>query len=204
MIAKEKDYDVYISHSPLDADVANTIAVGLREAGLEAYHGGALEPTADLSDAIWQAMAECRAVIVVVSPKSPPHARGLVEIGAAAAWNKPIFVIINGPSSTKLPTPLDDYPAFPLSRLADVIKEILASFEPLSKDEHHTLDSIYGDLNVPADSLLQSPKALRDLTVRFNRQTRKHLSGERLLSEVLRLRKKGQLPRLRSPKPVLE
>jgi hypothetical protein len=58
-------------------------------------------------------------------------------------------------------------------------------------------------VGTPADQLSQTPQALRELTNRFNRRAGKQLSGERLLSELLRMRKKGQLPRMRS-RPVRE
>lgn len=193
-----KTYDVFISHAVSDSHLATEIADSLQSVGLETFHAGTVTPGMDVGEAIWQALAESRALIAIISPDVPPHAMGMVEIGAAAAWNKPVFLLINGPSSTKLPPALGIYPVYPRGRLDDVVREIRTGFQPLTDNERGILADIYRDLRTPADQLSQSPKALRELTTKFNRCSDKHFSGERLLSELLRMRKKGQLPRLRT------
>lgn len=190
--------DIFISHAVSDRAVARKIAESLEAAGLATFHADALEPGQDLMKSIWNALAESHAVIILVSPESLASAWAMVEIGAAAAWNKPIFVLLNGPSSGALPPPLNSYRVYPLNRLDEVILAIRKAFEPLSERECELLAGIYQQLAIPADQLSQSAKALRDLTMKFNRRAQKQLSGERLLSEILRLRKKNQLPRLRS------
>lgn len=191
-------YDVFISHAASDRDVATEIASNLESVGLETFHIGTVQPGSDLGEAIWQALAESRALIAVISPDVQPNAMGMVEIGAAAAWNKPVFLLINGPSSTKLPSALSAYPVFPLNRLDEVIQAIRTSFEPLTDGERTVLAETYRTLNTSADQLSQSPKALRELTGSFNKQTNKQFAGERLMWELLRMRKSGQLPRLRT------
>lgn len=193
-----KTCDVFISHAAADAHLAKEIAESLQSAGLETFHAGTVEPGMDLADSIWQALAESRAVIAIVSPDTPPSSMGMVEIGAAAAWNKAVFVLINGPSSTKLPDALSRYPVYPLGRLEEVIQTILASFEPLTDIERGILADIYRKLETSVDRLSQSPKTLHELVAKFTEKTDKQLSGERLLSELLRMRKQGQLPRLRT------
>ncbi|MCI0683170.1 MAG: toll/interleukin-1 receptor domain-containing protein [Gemmataceae bacterium] len=194
--------DVFISHAVSDRALASKIAETLEAAGLATFHADAVEPGQDWMKSIWNALAESRAVIVLVSPETPASAWAMVEIGAAAAWNKPVFVLLNGPSSGTLPPPLNTYPVYPLNRLEEVILSIRKAFEPLSERERGLLTEVYQYVGIPADQLSQSPKSLRDLTTRFNRRARKQLSGERLLSEILRLRKRNQLPRLRSRKSI--
>jgi hypothetical protein len=190
--------DVFISNAASDTKIASEIAAGLESAGLETFHAGMVKPGTNISEAIWEALAESRALIAIISPDALTHAMGMVEIGGAAAWNKPIFLLLNGPSSTKLPAALARYPVYPISRLEEVVRAIQSGFEPLTEDERVLLANIYRHLSVPADQLSQSPKALRDLTTQFNKTTHKQYSGERLLSEILRMRKRGQLPRLRT------
>jgi len=192
-------YDVFVSHSRSSADLAGEIAENLRLAGLQTFHDGVLHAGADFSDAIWQALAESRAVVVIVTPEAPADAVSLVEIGAAAAWNKPLYVLIDGPSSTKLPAVLDKYPVYPVSRLEEVVRKIVGSFEPLTQEEQQVLGDVYRECGVPADQLSLSPLALRELAEKFNQRAAKHLSGERVLSEILRMRKSGRLPRLAAP-----
>jgi hypothetical protein len=192
-----KTYDVFISHAASDSHVATEIAEALESVGLATFHAGTVPPGSDLAEEIWQALAESRALIAIISPDISTHSMGMVEIGGAAAWNKPIFLIINGPSSMKLPPALSAYPVYPLGRLEEIIQQIRLGFQPLTDDERGALADIYRQLNTSADQLSQSPKALRDLTTRFNKRADKQFSGERLLSELLRMRKQGRLPRLR-------
>jgi hypothetical protein len=200
----KKPCDVFISHAASDNEIARDIARNLESAGLETFYTGLLEPGADISEAIWEALAESRALIMIVSPNLTRHAIGMIELGAASAWNKPIFLLLNGPSSTRLAAPLDAYTAYPLSRLDEVIRAIHSGFDPLSDDDRGALANIYRRLSIPADQLSMSPKVLRALTTQFNRITHKQLSGERLLSEILRMRKKGELPRLRPLPPKVK
>jgi hypothetical protein len=93
---------------------------------------------------------------------------------------------------------------YPVSRLEEVIRAIVSSFEPLTDDERHSLAKIYQQLRVPVDQLKDSPKAFRDLTSKFNKTTHRQLSGERLVSEIFRMRKEGQLPRLQRLRPPKE
>ncbi|NLS98000.1 MAG: toll/interleukin-1 receptor domain-containing protein [Planctomycetaceae bacterium] len=196
MATVTKTYDVFISHASSDSHLAADIAEDLESVGLEPFHAGAMGPGTDVGDAIWEALAESRAVIAIVSPDVLPQAMGMVEIGAAVAWNKPIYVVMNGSASTKLPVALSSYPVYTVARLGEVIQQIRTGFEPLNESERGALAEVYRNLKTPADQLSQSPKALRELTATFNRTVRKQFSGERLLSELIRMRKKGELPRL--------
>jgi hypothetical protein len=193
----KKAYDVFLSHAATDGAVAREIIAALEVAGLQTFHPGAVESGADVSDAIWYALAESRALVVILSPGVPTNALGLVELGAATAWNKPIFVLLNDPASTKLPPALAAYPVYPINRLEEVIQAIRSGFESLTEEDLKALATVYQRLRVPAEELTDSPSALQRLTGYFNRTAHKQLSGERLLSELFRMRKTGQLPQLR-------
>ena len=195
-ITANTTYDVFVSHAISDSDVAREIAESLQAAGLATFHAGAVRQGDDIGDAIWDALAESRALIAIISPDLPLQAMGTVEIGAAAAWSKPIYVVVNGSLTTKLPSVLRSYPIYPLSRFDEVIHAIQTGFDALTIDERDALADVYQNVGVPADQLSQSPRALRDLAKAFGKRTHKQFSGERLLSEILRLRKSGRLPRL--------
>lgn len=197
MATASKTYDVFLSHSSSDRDLAEEIASRLESTGLQPFYDVSIVPASDMSSAIWDALAECRALIAIISVDSAMDAMGMVEIGAATAWNKPVYLVLNGPPSTRLPDALKSYHVYPRNRLDEVIQKIRTEFEPLTDDDRNVLATTYKDLKVSADQLSQSAKSLRELTARFNRETNKQLSGERLLSELLRLRKKGALPRVR-------
>lgn len=178
--------------------MALEVADALQAAGLAPfYYRSQLSVGEDIGKQIWEALSESRALIAIVSPEASSSSMGMLEIGAASAWNKPVFLLVNGPSSTRLPNVLHSYPAYPLNRLDDVVQAIQKGFEPLTDNEHTELAHAYEELNVSVDQLSQSPGALRDLTLDFNRRTHRQLSGERILSELLRLRKRGRLPRIK-------
>ncbi len=189
-------YDVFLSHSSRDRDVAADIANRLQAEGLEPFYDASIQVGETISQAIWDALAECHAFIAIVSPESSPDAMSMVELGAATAWNKPVFVLLNGPASMRLPDALQRFDAYPLNRVDDILGRIRHNLKPLSDNEHMVLAETYRDLDVPADQLGQSPSSLRQLVEQFNAKTKKHLSGDRLLSELLRMRKQGKLPRL--------
>lgn len=189
-------FDVFVSHSSRDREFAADVANRLRAEGLQPFYDASVPLGQEISKAIWDALAECHAFIVIVSPDSAPDAMGMVELGAATAWNKPIFVLLNGPASTRLPHALENYQVFPRNRVDEVLTQIRRNLEPITDDEREVLSEIYRDLNIPADRLGQSPRELQQLVSTFNAKTKKQLSGTRLLSELLRMRKQAKLPRL--------
>jgi hypothetical protein len=201
MVTASKTSDVFISHSLSDVGVAQDVASSLEAAGLTTFYLGQQETgTADIGDAIWEALSESQALIAIVSPGSATHAMGMVEIGAATAWNKPVFLLIHGPATVQLPFVLQRYPVYPLNRIDEVVGAIRSGFEPLTDVDRGVLAEVYERHAVSADQLSQSASALRDFSLDFNQLTKKQLSGERILTELLRLRKQGRLPRLKMAK----
>ena len=189
-------FDVFVSHSSRDREFAADVAGRLKFEGLQPFYDASIPLGQEISKAIWDALAECHAFIVIVSPDSTPDAMGMVELGAATAWNKPIFVLLNGPASSRIPEALGNYRVYPRNRLDEVLTQIRRNFEPITDDEREVLKETYRELNIPADRLSQSPLELQQLVESFNEKTKKQLSGTRLLSELLRLRKQAKLPHL--------
>lgn len=189
-------FDVFVSHDSRDREFAAEIAERLQAEGLQPFHDASLPVGEATSNAIWDALAECHAFIVIVSPYSKPAAMGMVELGAAIAWNKPIFVILNGPASSRIPEALQSYPVYPRNRLDEILTQIRQNLEPITDAEREILIESYRELAIPADRLSQSPRKLQELAETFNAKTQKQLSGTSLLSELLRMRKQAKLPRL--------
>ncbi len=189
-------YDVFVSHGSRDRELAADVADRLKAEGLQPFHDASVPVGKEISKAIWDALAECHAFIVIVSPESTPDAMGMVELGAATAWNKPIYVVLNGPASSRLPEALQTYQAYPRNRIDEVLTQIRHNFEPITDDDRKVLSDTYRDVGESADQLSQSPRALQKLVKQFNATTKKQLSGTRLLSELLRMRKQSRLPRL--------
>lgn len=196
-----KTYDVFISHSAEDAGLAGEIANACRANGLSALTFADLLPGTNLSDALWEALAESRAVLAVLS-RSGPTPSMAIELGAARAWNKPIFGIVADPTFTDLLPGLSGIPLYPAGRVEDVIRAIKLSGKELSEEDRSLLARLYTEVGVSVDQLALDPGQLEELVNGFRAGTGKAVPGERLLSELLRMRKQGKLmkgrPRERS------
>jgi hypothetical protein len=197
MATANKPFDVLVSHSPKDAALAMDIANACRESGIEAATSGELLRMTNAGDVLWDALAESRALLTVISPAETTTSMGL-EIGAARAWNKPIYAVVTDPTSTHLPAGLTGTQAYTIGRLQDVIRAIQVSAEQLTEEDRTHLSKLYADMKVSADQLALDSRQLERFVNRFERITGKAVSGERLLSELLRLRKQGKLLRSRS------
>jgi hypothetical protein len=116
-----------------------------------------------------------------------------IEIGAARAWNKPIFAIVTEPSSTRLPSAMAGIDLYTTGRLEEVITSIKNSAEQLTEEDRVFLAHVYSELEVSVDQLAFEPWWRGELVKRFKKARGKSISEERLLSELLRLRKQGKL-----------
>ena len=197
MPVANKANDVFVSHSPRDATLAWEVANACRASGLEAVTISELRQGEDVEDALWEALAESRALLAILSPSGLTPSMA-IEIGATRAWNKPIYAIVTDPSFTGLPPALSGIRLFTSGRLQDIIASIQSSDRELTDEDRSSLIEIYGDMGVSVDQLILNPKQLGDLVKKYNRRRGKDLAGERLISELLRLRKQGKLAKSRS------
>ena len=148
-------------------------------------------------DELWEGMVNSE-VVIVVAPIRPVMASSqAVEVGAALAWQKPIYVVPSGDPAEEVPSYLQDMPCYPLSRLDDLIRSTRDALKPtLSEIERAALVAAYKELGVPADQLVSDPTLLDALVKKFNDRQKTRLSGEQIALELLRLRKSAGLPRL--------
>jgi hypothetical protein len=192
MANNDKLFDVFISHSALDAAFALEVANGCRVAGLEAFSYADLLSDPVDGDTLWEALAESRALLMILSPSGLTPSMA-IEIGAARAWNKPIYAVATDPVSTRLPAALSGIRLDSIGRLADIVQDIKASVRQLTDEDRDFLVQLYAKKGIAVDQFALDPKQLGDLMERFNEGRGKKLPGERLLSELLRLRKQGKL-----------
>ena len=194
---KKKSFDVFISHAIGDSVVAREIAEACRTSGLEAVSNADLPPREKRwNDTLWEALAESRAMLTILSPAGPTPSMS-VEIGAAKAWSKPIFAVTAEPSSTRLPIALAGVPLYSMGRIEDVISAIKTSAQQMTDDDRLALADVYANSDVTVDQLALKPGSLDTLVKGYQAATGKTASGERLLSELLRMRKQGRLRRIR-------
>jgi hypothetical protein len=191
MATASKVCDVYISHALRDADLAKELVTSVRAVGLEPAASMDFSATEEAGDALWDALAECRAFVAVVSSAGLTASTGF-ELGAAQGWNKPVFAVLTD-SSTKAPAALARAAIYPAARIDDIVKAIQAIGEPLSDEDREVLVEVYQSMQLPLDKLVLEPWHADKLVQRFKARSHRSVSGERLLSELLRMRKRGPL-----------
>lgn len=196
MAKTKKTHDIFLSY-PFDLGAqAEKVAEAFEKAGLAVFAVPEAEPGQDVLQEMWQALAESWAVVALVKPKTMPPAVA-VEIGAAAAWHKPIYILIDGEVSGSIPFDISQCSTFPISRIDTVLQLILKSRSPLNEEETEVLVKAYVEIGIPTDQLLMEPASMDRLNRMIWKQSELKLSGERMMQELLRLRKKGKLPRVR-------
>jgi hypothetical protein len=196
MAKRNRLCDVFIANSPSDAALATEIADACRASGLEAITNVELPPGLDTSDALWEALAESRALIVVL-PHSGPTDSMWIEIGAVRAWNKPIFGVLTDPSIHPPPA-LSDIIFYTPSRVDELVGAVKSLNRGLSEADSSTLTEVYEEIGASVDQLILDPGLRQRLVRRFTTRARKAVTEERLLSELLRMRKQGRLKRSRA------
>jgi len=188
--------DIFLSYSANDRELALALAETFQANGLLPFVRDAVDTGKDLEDAIWEALAESWAVVVVISHDELSPLMW-VEIGAARAWNKPLYVVVPDPTSVRLPVPLASATVLTPQGVDAIIREVKNANAAFTGDEINVLVELYAELGVPADRIALDPGYLALLTRQFHRRTHKQVSGERLVSALIRLRKQGRLPPIR-------
>jgi hypothetical protein len=196
MAKTDKPFDVFISYSAPDAALVLEVANRFRAADLEAFtHADPLTGPID-GDLLWEALAESRAWLAILSPSGLTPSMA-IEFGAARSWNKPIYAVATDPASTRPPRALSGIRLDSIGRLPDIIQDIKANVRQLSDEDRDFLAQLYAEKGIGADQFALHPEELEDLAERFHKARGKNVPGERLLSELLRLRKQGMLPKIR-------
>jgi hypothetical protein len=192
MVDRKRSFDIFISYAGQDSALADQLATACRAAGLSSFSTNDIPAGDNADEILWEALAESKAFLAIISRATPTAYMG-IELGAALAWNKPIFGIVEEASSR----PPAGFPAmrlYPASRIDDVIHAVKAADADLTNDDREQLKLVYQELAVPLDKFATELDTLRQLTDQFRRKTNKDVSQERLLAELLRMRKAGKLP----------
>jgi hypothetical protein len=105
-----------------------------------------------------------------------------------------VYLLLDENASLILPDYLTRFEAFPFSKLERVVKHVKQNAKPLSEERQEILAEVYEKLGVPMDQYLTHPILVERLTAEFKKMARSSVPGERLVRELLRLRKAGELP----------
>lgn len=197
MASNTKTYDVFLSYSAADSKAAAELATVLRDNGLEPFTGEEVGLGEDISDVMWEALADSKALVAIVSRPDLSSSMAF-EIGAAQAWSKPIYAIVADPSSVRIPASLARVRHVAPGGIDEIIYDLKHSTEAFSAEDQQLLAEMHSESGVSVDSLALNHQQLRKLTERFNKKTGKGVTGEKVLSELLRMRKLGRLPARRA------
>ena len=184
--------DVFMSYSQRDAAVADQMASALRSLGLNVFTAAGIATGHNNEDAIWEAMAESKAVLAIVT-EVEPSAWIAFELGAAKAWNKPVYVVGSNPVAARLPAGVHGMMIYPPSRIEEIGQEIKRHSDKLSEAEQAVLVEEYHRIGVPVDQLALQPMYLSRLTKQFKKRAKRDIASEELVRTLLLLRKRGAL-----------
>lgn len=196
MRKRKPTYDVFIAHNHRDIAVAQSIAEVLRSYELTPFlHYAALSTGEETESTIWEAMAESRAVIAVLPDSAPTGAWLAFELGAAKAWNKPIYAVASHAAIPAIAGSLIGLTLYPLSRMDEIAIAIRDNIRPLSDDDKESLVESYRVVSTPVDELALKPRELARLVTEFNKRSGRDATGEQVLAALFRMRKvRGGLP----------
>ena len=191
----KKIYDVFLSYSLDLQREAEVVAKKFTNAGLTAFDLSELGPGHNVVEETWQALAGSWALVVIIKPIAIPPSVA-VEIGAASAWQIPVYILIEAKGRYHLPAYFSKYETFKSSEIAKVVDLILKGKKPLSDEDRQALAKAYVDLCIPTDRLLMEPGSIERLKNVLWKDSGLRISGERMMQELIRLRKSGKLPRI--------
>jgi hypothetical protein len=145
-----------------------------------------------IEDVIWEAMSESQALVAVI-PEGDPSDWIAFELGAAKAWNKPIYAVASNPAASRLPVGLQGTVIYPPSRIEEIAQEIKKMSGLLSDADQRVLIEEYFRIGIPVDRLLLEPRQLSSLTKQFKKRAKRNVGSEELVRTLLRLRKRRKL-----------
>lgn len=194
------EFDVFLSFRTLDAALAEFAVEHLERAGLTVLPEGLATPlSGPPPEELRSTLAESAAVVLLVTPGNVGSSDLAFLAGAAMAWDKPVYVLFDGIEESRISPFLRQFRVAPVTASRAVAEEIRQGQEPLTPEQQELLKHLYADAGVPTDQLLVKPQARAALGRAFAERAGVAVGAERLVRELLNLRKRGQLPRLNVP-----
>ncbi|HET6575205.1 MAG TPA: toll/interleukin-1 receptor domain-containing protein [Fimbriiglobus sp.] len=122
-------FDVFLSHAPADAVLAEAVRQRLAEAGLTCYSILSGEGDGDsLEDRLRHALDISRAYVAVLSRSFVQSPNLLIEVGAAWAAELPTFFLLNDVRPTEVPAFFGRFKSY---RLWDGLPKLIAAVREL-------------------------------------------------------------------------
>jgi hypothetical protein len=190
MATASKTCDVVISHALRATELAKEIADTFRAVALEPAASNEFSFEVDDGAALREAIMESRAFLAVVSSAVLTSWMAF-ELGAAQVWDKPVFALMSD-ALAKPPAALKRAVIYNAAGIDKMVRAVKASGERLTSDQRQSLADVYAGMSVRFDEFLLEPAHVDELSERFKLRTHRSVSGERLFSELLRMRKQGE------------
>jgi hypothetical protein len=198
MSKARRDYDVFLSYALTDRPTAEKVTQAMQNAGLSVFRYIDLPAGGSVPEEIRRALAISDALVLILPSEGALDANTGIELGAAMAWSKPICVVRPENGHVRIPAYLSEYPSYPVSRIDDVVNAVRKGQKPLSAEKVEALKATYVSMGIPTDRFVSDPTLLDELARQFASRAGSSVSGVRLLNEMMKLRKKGEWPRLQA------
>jgi hypothetical protein len=196
-----RSFDVFLAHDPLDNALAQAVIERLQADRVTAFsaHLTESQPLDPVSEAVRRELLDSFGLAVLLTPAF--HRSDFLPFyaGAAAIQRLPLFVLTSGVRPDQVPGYLSGATCGELwGGLPAVAVAMREQATPFSADRTQVLLDSYRALGVSADTLRTDAEARDRLARAFNTKARARVPTARVLRELARLRKSGQLPRLTS------
>ncbi|HUO09883.1 MAG TPA: hypothetical protein VM008_16385 [Phycisphaerae bacterium] len=197
MSDRKKTYDVFLTSTTNATGLVVKVEAILIAAGLKVFSPLRVPAGANMWERLREELGASLSVVAVLGEYTHLPPSLAIEIGAALAWNKPTYALLENLAELEPGVLPADVQVLDLPHIDQVVQDVHEISQPLTAEQKQLLAEVYTDVNVPTDQLPRSPDALSRFTDRFNKATHRRWSSERLLREVLVMRKSGRLPKLR-------
>lgn len=193
-----KNFDAFLSYSLADRSTATRVSESLTNAGLSVFDPADLAAGKPWADAVHNALVVSDAIVVILPPDGELRANAAIELGAAVALGKPVCIVRPENGRRRIPGYLERYQQYPLSRIDDVVQAVRRGQKPLSAGDLDVLKQIYVEMNLPTDRFVGDPASLDKLAATFRVRAGSTIASVRLLYEMIRQRKQGKWPALKT------
>jgi hypothetical protein len=191
-----RPFDIFIVHAQSDAASVLDIAQKLSDSGFNILDDEWVEPGRPFGEGIRDAINNADAIVVLSTPASLKSDYVFIEIGAATAWDKPIFVVRSGVSVNELPVSLSPYWNCPISEMDQLTATLSSRLHEesirLNDEEQAVLAKVYADFRLPVDELEYDQ--LEKIADRVSRRTGKQISAEMAMQGLIRMKKQAVQP----------
>ena len=197
-------YDVFLSYEPLDDELVSLVEQAFTDAGLTSFRAADhLAKRRAFGTTMREAIIGAAAAVALITPRSFESTAIPLEIGAAASWNKPIYLLLDGVDEADVFLFARKHSRlYPAAQLDRLVHDVKRDARPLDDQDRTILREVFIRGGLTTDQLLARSEALEQLADEFSSQADQPLPPDRLAMELVRMRKQGDLSKWRQAAPV--